>query len=195
MDGLADKVSEFVAGSDFEQLPPEVLAAAKAAFLDCVGVALAGADEESARICAAFARQESGKEEATVIGQDFRTSATLAALCNGTSAHALDFDHSFLMGQPTAGLIPAVLTLGETLGASGRDALAAYVTGFEVVSRLARSMPGYRPRPTGTPPPVLARWGRRPAAPASPDWTPRALATPSALPLPWPRAWSGTSPP
>ena len=141
MAGLADKVSEFVTGSDFDKLPPDVVAAAKAAFLDCVGVALAGSGEESARICGALARQESRAVEATVIGQGFRTSATLAALCNGTSAHALDFDHSYLMGQPTAGLIPAVLTVGEATEASGRDVLAAYVAGFELVSRLARSMP------------------------------------------------------
>ena len=141
MEGLADKVSEFTAGNDFDKLPPNVVEAAKTAVLDCVGVALAGLDEDSARICAALARQESRAAEATVIGRGFRTSVTLAALCNGTSAHALDFDHSYLMGQPTAGLIPAVLTMGENVGASGRDVLAAYVAGFEVVSRLARSMP------------------------------------------------------
>lgn len=141
MDRLADEIAEFVAGSDFERLPPDVVAAAKAAVLDCVGVALAGSEEESARICASLARQESRAAEATVIGQGFRTSATLAAWCNGTSAHALDFDHSYLMGQPTAGLIPAVLAMGEASGASGRDVLTAYVAGFEVVSRLARSMP------------------------------------------------------
>ncbi len=141
MEGLAEKVTEFVAGNDFDKLPPDVVAAAKAAFLDCVGVALAGSDEESARICGALAREESRAAEATVIGQGFRTSATLAALCNGTSAHALDFDHSYLMGQPTAGLIPVALTMGEAAGASGREVLAAYVAGFELVSRLARSMP------------------------------------------------------
>ena len=141
MSGLADGISEFVAGNDFDRVPADVVTAAKAAFLDCVGVALAGSEEESARICGALARQESRAAEATVIGRRFRTSATMAALCNGTSAHALDFDHSYLMGQPTAGLIPAALTMGEATGASGRDVLAAYVAGFELVSRLARSMP------------------------------------------------------
>lgn len=141
MDGLPAKISEFVAGNDFDRLPSEVVDAAKAAFLDCVGVALAGSGESDARICGGLAQQESRVGEATVIGQGFRTSATLAALCNGTSAHALDYDHSFLMGQPTAGLIPAVLSMGEAVGASGRSALAAYVAGFEVVARLARSMP------------------------------------------------------
>ncbi len=141
MDRLAEKIAEFVAGSGFDKLPPEVVEAAKTAFLDCLGVALAGSDEASARICAALAQKESGAGVATVIGHRFGTTATLAALCNGTSAHALDFDHSFLVGQPTAGLIPAVLTMGEMLDAGGRDVLAAYVAGFEVVARLARSMP------------------------------------------------------
>ncbi len=141
MDGLVDRIAAFVVDSDFDNLPPDVVDAAKAAVLDCVGVALAGSEEESARICGTLARQESGAAEATVIGQGFQTSASWAALCNGTSAHALDFDHSYLMGQPTAGLIPAVLAMGETVGASGQDVLTAYVAGFEVVSRLARSMP------------------------------------------------------
>lgn len=141
MDALATKVAEFVARTDFDRLPEEVVRAAKSAFLDCLGVALAGANEESARICAALAREEGGVGEATIIGQAHKASTAMAALSNGTAAHALDYDHSFLMGQPTAGLIPAALAMGEALQAGGRQVLAAYVAGFEVVSRLARSMP------------------------------------------------------
>lgn len=141
MNSPATKVSEFVAATDFDQLPDKVVTAAKSAVLDCVGVALAGASEESARICAELAREEAAPGAVTVVGQNFKTSPMMAALCNGTAAHALDFDHSFLMGQPTAGLIPATLAMGQAVGADGKEVLAAYVTGFEVVSRLARSMP------------------------------------------------------
>ena len=195
MDGLADKVSAFVVGNDFAKLPPDVVEAAKAAFLDCVGVALAGSEEESARICGALAQQEARVGDATVIGQGFRTSATMAALCNGTSAHALDYDHSFLMGQPTAGLIPAVLSMGETLGVSGRNALAAYVAGFEWCRGWRVPCRSFPPRLTGTPLPVSEPSARRPAAPGWPDWIPSACATPSELPLPWHRESYGTSPP
>jgi 2-methylcitrate dehydratase PrpD len=53
----------------------------------------------------------------------------------------MDFDHSFtLMGQPTAPIIPAVFALGESLGASGRQILEAYTTGFEVTGKLAYSL-------------------------------------------------------
>jgi 2-methylcitrate dehydratase PrpD len=90
---------------------------------------------------AQIARQEGAKEEATVLGQGLRTSAMQAAFANGTAAHAMDFDHSFtLMGQPTAPIIPAVFSLGESVGASGRQILEAYTVGFEVTGKLAYSL-------------------------------------------------------
>jgi 2-methylcitrate dehydratase PrpD len=64
-----------------------------------------------------------------------------AAFANGTAAHALDFDHSFtLMGQPTAPIIPAIISLGESLGSSGRRCLEAYVAGFETITKLVMSL-------------------------------------------------------
>src|SRR6185503_12729717 len=114
---------------------------AKSAARDCLGVALAGSREEDAKICAEIARQENAKEETSVIGQGFRTSALQAAFANGTAAHALDFDHSFtLMGQPTAPIIPAIFALGEALGSSGRQLIEAYVTGYEITAKLAHSL-------------------------------------------------------
>jgi 2-methylcitrate dehydratase PrpD len=108
---------------------------------DCLGVALAGSREEDARIAAEIARQERAREETSVIGQGFRTSALNAALANGTAAHALDFDHSFtIMGQPTAPVAPATFALGEALGANGRQIIEAYVAGFEVTAKLVHSL-------------------------------------------------------
>lgn len=135
------KVAEFVSQTPFESIPPAALDEAKRGLLDCVGVMLAGSKEESARICAKLAKEESSSQESTVIGQGFKSSTLMAAFSNGTAGHALDFDHSFILGQPSAGLIPAILALGEKVGASGRDILVAYVVGFEVIARLARSMP------------------------------------------------------
>lgn len=136
------KIACFVVDAAYEKISSEALEAAKTAFLDCLGVTLAGSKEDSARICALLAREEGARGESTVIGQGFSSSALLAALANGTAAHALDYDHSFgNMGQPTAALVPAVFALGEALRASGRDVLAAYVAGFEVTAILIRAIP------------------------------------------------------
>lgn len=140
MDATA-KIARFVVGTEFKKIPPEAVKMAKIAVLDCLGVALAGSKESSARICAEIARQEQAKEESSVIGQGFKSSAMHAAFANGTAAHALDFDHSFtLMGQPTAPIIPAIISLGESLGASGRRCLEAYVAGFETITKLVMSL-------------------------------------------------------
>ncbi len=135
------RIAQFVATASFEKLPPAAIAVAKVAVRDCLGVALAGSREEDAKICAGIVRQEEAKEEATVIGQGFKTSALNAALANGTAAHAMDFDHGFtMMGQPTAPVIPATLALGEALGAGGRRIIEAYAVGYEVTGKLVYSL-------------------------------------------------------
>lgn len=138
----SNKIADFVVETAYEAIPATVLGAAKTAILDSVGVMLAGSREECARICGRIVREEAAKAESTVIGQGFKSSALLAALVNGTAYHALDFDHSFAnMGQPTAALVPAAFSLGEALRSSGREILAAYVVGFEVIARLVRTLP------------------------------------------------------
>ena len=135
------RIARFVSELKYQSIPPAAVQTAKTAVRDCLGVALAGSQEEDAKICAQIAHQENAKEETTVIGQGFKTSPLNAALANGTAAHALDFDHSFtIMGQPTAPIIPAVFALGESLGVNGRQLIEAYVAGFEVTGKLAHSL-------------------------------------------------------
>ena len=136
-----ERIARFVAETRVENLPNEVLAAAKTAILDCLGVALAGSGEESARICAEQVRMEGARGAASVWGHGFKSSASLAALANGTATHALDFDHGVYLGQPTSGVIPSVMALAEARGASGRDLLEAYVAGFEATAKIAKSIP------------------------------------------------------
>ncbi|MEE9550659.1 MAG: MmgE/PrpD family protein [Candidatus Binatia bacterium] len=153
--GYTEKIAKFVVGASLEDIPAKALEVAKKDIFDCVGVTLAGSKETSGRICARLAREEGANNEATVLGQGFKTSALMAAFANGTAAHALDYDHSFsLIGQPTAGLVPAIFPLAEALGANGRNLLEAYVVGFEVTAKLCRTIPAHSGKggwhPTGT---------------------------------------------
>ena len=135
------KIARFTSDLNYDRIPADAVQTTKTAVRDCLGVALAGSREEDASICAEIARQEKAKEETTVIGQGFKTSALQAAFANGTAAHALDFDHSFtLMGQPTAPIIPAIFALGEALGSSGREIITAYLAGYETTGKLAHSL-------------------------------------------------------
>src|SRR5205814_6007338 len=71
--------------------PPAARAAAARAFLDTIGVALAGASEPVARIVQRVAARE-GAGANRVFATGGCASATNAALVNGTAAHALDYD-------------------------------------------------------------------------------------------------------
>lgn len=132
-----ERIARFIVKTKDEEVPPEALLTARDAAFDCVGVALAGAAQPLGKMMLEMTREEGGNPEATVIGGGLRTSPTMAALANGTLAHALDYDDMGSFGHPSVALLPPVLALGEKLGASGREVLNAYVIGFEVAANLS----------------------------------------------------------
>ena len=137
---ITRRLAEFVATTPSSDILPEAREQAQRAFLDTLGVMLAGSCEDAARIAADMVRDQSGSSEASVFGHGFGAPASEAALVNGTSAHALDFDdvNVNMRGHPSVPLLPAVLALGEKLGSSGRDVIDALVLGFEVECKLGR---------------------------------------------------------
>jgi 2-methylcitrate dehydratase PrpD len=120
----------------------EPLNLAGLALVDFIGVALSGSLEPVSEKIIAFCRDTGSKGPASVIGAGFQTGLADAVLANGTIGHALDFDDSnfVLGGHPSVTLLPAVLALGEAGQRSGRDVLHAYVTGFEVMMRIAHAV-------------------------------------------------------
>ncbi len=123
-------------------LPAAARAVARDAVIDTLGVALAGSREDAARIAVNLVRPYAGPVGARLVGTTLRVAPTEAALVNGTSAHALDFDdvNPPLSGHPSAVLAPTLFALAEQAGASGADLLDAFVVGFEVAARLGRAL-------------------------------------------------------
>jgi len=138
------RLAEFVADTPTEAIGDEAHTQARRAILDTLGVTLAGAREEASDIVACMVRELGGVEEAMVFGHGFRAPAAEAALVNGTSGHALDFDDvsMSMSGHPSVPLVPAVLAAGEKLGSSGRDVVDALVLGFEVECKVGRLIGG-----------------------------------------------------
>src|SRR4029453_10026963 len=67
-------------------------------------------------------------------------SALLASLANGAQGHALDFDDTHLPAvlHGSAAVAPVVFALAEGRRASGADALAGFISGFELATRIGR---------------------------------------------------------
>src|SRR5262249_59596964 len=85
------------------------------------------------------AAAEGGMRLATIAGTGQRTGAVWAALCNGTAAHALDFDDTnfTMLGHPSAPVLAAALAAGELALADGAALLHAFLLGFEVETTMA----------------------------------------------------------
>ena len=117
------------------------LTRARQAVWDTVGCMVAGAgDEGAARVRATIAPWGTGP--ATVIGARRKAPAPWAALANGMAAHVLDYDDNYhpASTHASAVLVPALLALGEEIGASGAGLLDAYVVGSEVQAAVAQGV-------------------------------------------------------
>jgi 2-methylcitrate dehydratase PrpD len=131
-------LAEFIANA---APPAAARQRAAAAFLDTVGVTLAGATEPPAKVVQQVVAT-AGTGGSHVLGTAIRSTPAAAALANGTAAHALDYDDMCFvsLAHPSAPLVPAALATAEQRGASGCAALDAYVLGFEIEARLGRQM-------------------------------------------------------
>ena len=123
------KIAEFVAGLSLDHVPPRAVEVVKGGIIDALGAAIAGTGTAAAQVVTRWAREVGGGPHSGIIGGSFKASPQTAARVNGTIGQALDFD-------PPNPLLPVLLALGEFANSSGRDALEAYIAGFEVQSKL-----------------------------------------------------------
>ena len=114
----------------------------KSAFLDCLACLAGGLASPAATAVRAYVDELGSAPRAHVFGSGLRAAPALAALANGTAAHALEYDdmNSLLIGHPSVVLVPVVMALGEDRHASGREAIGAYLQGFEVDAWFGRLM-------------------------------------------------------
>ena len=143
-------VVRFITRDRFD-FPPEAIRLAKRCVIDGLGVMLAGSTTRGSGIVHDYVRSSQGVGEATVLGSNtFKTSAAAAALANGASGHALDWDDTQLsagadrifglMTHPTVPPLAAALALGERGQVSGKQFLEAFLVGFEVECKIAEAI-------------------------------------------------------
>lgn len=115
---------------------------AKVAIADMLGCALAGAPESTTALALAGLAVGNVAGGCSVLGASERLRPLDAALVNGTSGHALDFDDTSksLAGHPTVIIVPAALALAEQQDLTGKDLLDAYIVGVETATRIARGV-------------------------------------------------------
>jgi 2-methylcitrate dehydratase PrpD len=113
------------------------------AYVDCLGCGLVGSVQPEGTIARGWVESLGGLAESTLVGGGgSKAPASLAALANGTTMHALDYDDFILkrMMHPSVVYVPLTLALAERTHASGVEAIMAFVAGMEVASRISRSI-------------------------------------------------------
>src|SRR5687768_11182393 len=148
--GLTQEVASYVAHTRFQDIPKDVVHLARGFILDGLGVALAGSTDECSRIVPRHIRHAAGRGESSILGTALSAPAPKAALANGVSGHAMDYDDTQLstskeavyglLTHPTTPVLAAVLAAGEKQKISGADLLLAYIVGVEVECRIADSI-------------------------------------------------------
>ena len=136
--GATEKIARFIVDTHYNDLPRDAVEKAKRTALDCLGAALAGVVEPVSETITGYVTKLGGPPQASMFGGGLKVSVADAALANGSIAHALDYDDCGVkIGHPSVLVLPAVLSLGEHLGASGQEILTAYILGLEVEGKLA----------------------------------------------------------
>ncbi len=149
-DGLTQEVAAFITGTTYENFPSEAIRVAKRCLIDGTGVILSGSTDQSSVILRQYLEGMGGKTESSVLGSKLKVPAPSAALANGTSGHAQDFDDSQLshssdrisglLTHPTTPVLAATFGLGEAMRISGKEFLTAFLTGFEVECKMAEAI-------------------------------------------------------
>jgi 2-methylcitrate dehydratase PrpD len=137
-----EQLAAYIAATPAREFPPEVVDAALRTLVDIICVAVGAHDDACVnpvrRTVAAWNAQGG-----STIFMGGRTAPALAALANGTMAHAFDYDdsHPGGAGHPSAVCWSTALAMAEQHGAGEGDTLAAFITGFEVMAWLGSGGP------------------------------------------------------
>lgn len=138
---LTVRTAKWVASLRFDDLPAPVVAMAKRCVLDQIGVQLRGSTLEHVRPAVDLVEEMAARPEAQIMGQALRTTAPYAAYLNGVFGHSCEYDDSHLFSwHPGTVVIPTVLAVGEKLGSSGREVIAALVAGYQAMSVIGGPM-------------------------------------------------------
>ncbi len=135
-----NEIAQWISSTD-KISSKSALQSAKKAFVDTIACLLAATNEPVVKRVFEGLKGSSGGV-CTVAGRMETFSAENAALVNATAAHALDFDDNFIpaVTHASAVMVPALLSLGEEIGATGDLLLDAYIVGLETQAWLGHHM-------------------------------------------------------
>lgn len=144
---LADRLARYCKTLRYGDLPDAVVHEVKRRVLDSLGCALGAWNAPPCRVARRIARTVKTPQGATLWGTSHKTLPDLAAFANGGLVRYFDFNDTYLSKEPAhpSDNIPAVLSVGEIVHASGKRVMEAIVLAYEIQCRLCDAA-ALRPR-------------------------------------------------
>src|SRR5262245_1013328 len=137
-----ERLAQFVAEVQWDEIPEAVRQHAKLVLLDTLGVLLAGAEQPEVQQLRQRLLATAGTG-ATVLAHSWPISdPRTAALLNGIAGRSIELceGHRYVPCQGAVQIVPGVLALGEWTRCTGREMLTALIVGYDAAVRLGAGL-------------------------------------------------------
>jgi 2-methylcitrate dehydratase PrpD len=143
---IIDKLIEYLTGTGYNALPPEVVEATRKQIIDTLAATVAGSTcsiSGEMNGLVDIVRGWGGKEESTIIAFGGRVPAPSAAFVNAVAAVRLDFDDTIVTWinlHSSRAIVPTALALAERQGRiNGQQLISAVALGYDLTCRIKQA--------------------------------------------------------
>jgi 2-methylcitrate dehydratase PrpD len=142
MQTAAQRFASFSSSLTLEAIPEDVVEAEKLHILDMLGCGLAAHALETAPAAREAMVERGISGPAVAIGVEGGLPASDAALVNGVTCHALDYDdtHTGSVAHVSVAVVAAAMAMAQAQRVSGAEFITAAVAGNEIVARLGMAV-------------------------------------------------------
>jgi 2-methylcitrate dehydratase PrpD len=137
------QLAKYAAALRFEDLPAPVVQRAKDCIADTIAAIAFGSGLPWSRIVVDYAKRRGAGGKSRILAPGGAlVQAPMAALANGALAHAFEMDNLTWPNtgvHPGATMFTAALAVAQERGIGGRELIAAFVAGSEVMIRIGRA--------------------------------------------------------
>ena len=138
---LLEQITDYSLNLELDDIPADAIDLAKTIVFDSIGTGLGGYQGELGQKAVRYANAMMPGDEATLLGSGDPVSLEGAAFANGVMVKILGMDDSHRSaGHIASQVVPVVLAVGETYGATGEDLLVAIVAAYDFAVRVGRQV-------------------------------------------------------
>lgn len=141
---LTRQLADWYVRLKYEDVPEDIVATTKLRVLDVLGLSLVPVNAEFGNTVRAAVLEMGTGKGSRMLGYGDETAPMLAAVVNGSMAHALEFcdTQNETMTHVSSPSVTTALALGESLGLDGKEFLTVCCGASEVMTRIAVGAPG-----------------------------------------------------